>query len=189
MFYMSLKYTYSIYFTTCFIEIYRFHFQGPRLIGVSCTLLACSDLCHSSGGYSPGSHRGSPGSIPGHVMWDLWTKWHWSRFSSSTPVSLTNPYSTKCSMLTYHQGLVQLAVEVSSGLSHTPPHEIKKELLLDPWYGSSSETSVNFYQTIWSHVTRGKVYSTYFQTCNPHIHRSVCYQSDTPSGNYPVVYE
>jgi hypothetical protein len=26
---------------------------------------------HRSGGYSPASHRFGPGSIPGHVMWDL----------------------------------------------------------------------------------------------------------------------
>jgi hypothetical protein len=26
--------------------------------------------CHSSDGYSPASHRGGPGSIPGHVMLD-----------------------------------------------------------------------------------------------------------------------
>jgi hypothetical protein len=37
--------------------------------------------CHSSGGKSPTSHRGGPGSIPGQSMWDLWwTKWHWDRF-------------------------------------------------------------------------------------------------------------
>jgi hypothetical protein len=38
---------------------------------------------HCSGGYSPASHRGGPGSIPGRSMWDLWwTKWHWDRFLS-----------------------------------------------------------------------------------------------------------
>jgi hypothetical protein len=32
---------------------------------------------HSSGGYSPVSHRGGQGSSPGQVMWDLWwTKSH-----------------------------------------------------------------------------------------------------------------
>jgi hypothetical protein len=39
--------------------------------------------CHGSGGQSPASHRGGPGSIPGQSMWDLWwTKWHWDRFFS-----------------------------------------------------------------------------------------------------------
>jgi hypothetical protein len=28
--------------------------------------------CHSSGGLSPASHRGGPGSSPGQVMWNLW---------------------------------------------------------------------------------------------------------------------
>ena len=45
--------------------------------------------CHGSGGYSPASHRGSPGSITGQSMWDLWwTKWHWDRFS---PVNFIPP--------------------------------------------------------------------------------------------------
>jgi hypothetical protein len=39
--------------------------------------------CNGSDGYSPASHRGGPGSIPGQSMWDLWwTKWHWDRFFS-----------------------------------------------------------------------------------------------------------
>ena len=37
--------------------------------------------CHGSGGYSPASHHGGPGSIPGQSMWNLWlSKWHWDRF-------------------------------------------------------------------------------------------------------------
>jgi hypothetical protein len=33
--------------------------------------------CHSSGGYSPASHRGGQGWSPGQVVWDLWwAKWH-----------------------------------------------------------------------------------------------------------------
>jgi len=33
--------------------------------------------CHGSGGYSPASHRGCPGLVPGQTMWDLWwTGWH-----------------------------------------------------------------------------------------------------------------
>jgi hypothetical protein len=43
------------------------------------------------------SHRGGPGSIPGHVMWCLWfTKWQWDRFSPSTSISPANSHSTKC---------------------------------------------------------------------------------------------
>jgi hypothetical protein len=42
-------------------------------------------------------------------MWDLWwTKWHWSRFSPSTSVSLANSHSTECfTLIIYHPGLVQ----------------------------------------------------------------------------------
>jgi hypothetical protein len=37
--------------------------------------------CHSSGSWSPASHRGGLGSSPGQVMWDLWwTKWGWAGF-------------------------------------------------------------------------------------------------------------
>jgi hypothetical protein len=67
--------------------------------------------CHSSGGYSPASHRGGQGPIPDQVMWDLWwTKWHRGRFSPSTSVSPDNSHSTDCSTLIiyhYHPGLVQ----------------------------------------------------------------------------------
>ena len=28
--------------------------------------------CHGSGGWSPASHRGGPGSIPGKSTWNLW---------------------------------------------------------------------------------------------------------------------
>jgi hypothetical protein len=42
----------------------------------------------SSGGQSPASHRGGPGSSPGLVIWDLWwTEGHWDRFPPSTSVS------------------------------------------------------------------------------------------------------
>jgi hypothetical protein len=45
--------------------------------------------CHTSGGYSPASHRGGPIWSPCKVMWELWwTKWHWGRFSPSTSVFL-----------------------------------------------------------------------------------------------------
>jgi hypothetical protein len=44
------------------------------------------------------SHRGGPGSIPGHVVWDLWwTKWRWGRLSPITSVSPANSHSTDCS--------------------------------------------------------------------------------------------
>jgi hypothetical protein len=36
-------------------------------------------------------------------MWDMWgTKWHWSRFSPSTPASHDNSHSTNRSTLTNH---------------------------------------------------------------------------------------
>jgi hypothetical protein len=65
--------------------------------------------CHSSGGYSPASQSGGPGSSLGQVMWDLWwTKWHWGRFSPNTSVSPANSHSTDSSTLViYHPGLVK----------------------------------------------------------------------------------
>jgi hypothetical protein len=56
------------------------------------------------------AHRGSPGSNPGLVMWDLrQTKWHWGRFSPSTSVSPANLCSTNFSTvtITYYLGLIQ----------------------------------------------------------------------------------
>jgi hypothetical protein len=39
--------------------------------------------CQGSGGQSPASQRGYPGSIPGQSLQNLWwTKWHWDRFFS-----------------------------------------------------------------------------------------------------------
>jgi hypothetical protein len=70
---------------------------------------------HSSGCYSPASHRDGPNSSPGQVTWDLWwTKWHLGRFSPSTSVSPANSHSTDCStfiiiIIVYHPGLVQQA--------------------------------------------------------------------------------
>jgi hypothetical protein len=65
--------------------------------------------CRTSGGYSPVSHSGGPGSSPGQVIWDLWwTKWHWGSFSPSTSVSPVNSHSIYCStLIIYHPGLVQ----------------------------------------------------------------------------------
>jgi hypothetical protein len=61
--------------------------------------------CHSSGGKSPVSHCGGPGSSPDQVMW--WTKWFWDRFSTSTSVSHANSHSTDCStFIISHPGLV-----------------------------------------------------------------------------------
>jgi hypothetical protein len=60
--------------------------------------------CYSSGGWSPASHRGGQGSIPGRAMWALWwTKWRWDMFLLSTSVSPTNSYSAKFSILIYHR--------------------------------------------------------------------------------------
>jgi hypothetical protein len=56
--------------------------------------LVCS-ICSLSGG---------PGSSPGLVKWDLWTKWRWGRFSPITPVSLANLHSTKFCILTITRG-------------------------------------------------------------------------------------
>jgi hypothetical protein len=42
-----------------------------------------------------GSHRNGQGSIPVHVMWDLWwIKWHWGELSLSTSNSPANSHST-----------------------------------------------------------------------------------------------
>jgi hypothetical protein len=51
--------------------------------------------CHSSGGKSPASRSGCPGSSPG--LW--WTEWHCGRFSLTTSIYLVNPHSTDCSTL------------------------------------------------------------------------------------------
>jgi hypothetical protein len=61
-------------------------------------------LRHTSSGYSLVSHRGGPGSSPGLVKWELWTKWRWGRFSPSTSVSPANLHHTKFSILTITRG-------------------------------------------------------------------------------------
>jgi hypothetical protein len=51
--------------------------------------------CLHSGGYSPTSHRESPGSTAGKSVWDSWRiRWHKDRFPPSTsvcPVNLIPP--------------------------------------------------------------------------------------------------
>jgi hypothetical protein len=40
------------------------------------------------------SQRGGPGSIPDHVIWDMWrTKWHWDGIRQSTSVSSASSHS------------------------------------------------------------------------------------------------
>jgi hypothetical protein len=101
----------AIPFTT--IPVY-FTMLSVSSVNSGCTLETVSSNfllrpCHCSGGYSPTSHRGDPGSSTNQVMWDLWsTKWHWGRFSPSTSVSPANSHSTYCStFIFYHPGLVQ----------------------------------------------------------------------------------
>jgi hypothetical protein len=82
-----------------------------------------------SGGWSPVSHRGGPGSSPGHVMWDLWwKKWQWDRFSPSTSVSPANSPLHQQLHIHHHLSsgsgtLGQTVADVASGPSLTPPKE------------------------------------------------------------------
>jgi hypothetical protein len=65
-------------------------------------------------------------------MWDLWwTKWYWGRFSPSTSVSPANPYSTNCSIIIIIRGWYNrpTVADVPSGLSLTPPREMKKKVI------------------------------------------------------------
>jgi hypothetical protein len=51
----------------------------------------------------PASHRGGPEQITGLVMWDFWwTKWHWCRFSLSSPISPADSHSSDFSIFIYH---------------------------------------------------------------------------------------
>jgi hypothetical protein len=43
-----------------------------RSVAINKQKLLSRGPCPGSGGYSPASHRGSSGSIPGQSMWDLW---------------------------------------------------------------------------------------------------------------------
>jgi uncharacterized integral membrane protein len=62
-------------------------------------------------------------------MWDLWwTKWRWGRFSPSTLVSSVNShFNDYFTIIIYRPGLVvgQIVADVPSGLSLTPPQEMK----------------------------------------------------------------
>jgi hypothetical protein len=53
-------------------------------------------------GYSPASHSGSPSSLPGQTMCDLWwTKWRWDRsFSKSFGFPLSVSFH-RCSIFTH----------------------------------------------------------------------------------------
>jgi hypothetical protein len=59
--------------------------------------------CHGSGGKSPTSHRGLPGSIPGQSVWDLWrTNWHSNRgLSQYFCFPLSSVSFHDCSILTF----------------------------------------------------------------------------------------
>ena len=74
--------------------------------------------CHGSGGWSPASRRGGPGSIPGRSMWDLWwTKWHWgSFFSPSTSVFPRQFHSTGAAL----HGKMKTLVIFLIGLHNKP---------------------------------------------------------------------
>jgi hypothetical protein len=64
--------------------------------------------------------------VRSQVMWDLWwKKWHWGRFSPSTSVFPANSHSTDYP--SSGAGTIgQILADVPSGLSLTPPQEIKK---------------------------------------------------------------
>jgi hypothetical protein len=86
-------------------------FQRPsNAVGlVGCRILR-QQLCrvsyfigprHSSGGYSPASHRGGPGLKPGsgHVGFCDGQNWCWGRFSPRTSVSPANLHSSCFSII------------------------------------------------------------------------------------------
>jgi hypothetical protein len=86
---------------------------------------------HSSGGKSPASHRGGPGSSPVHVIWDLWwTKCYWRQAFSEYfgfPCQFSFHRLLHTPHLSFEAGTTgQIVVEVPSGLSLTPSQETKK---------------------------------------------------------------
>jgi hypothetical protein len=86
--------------------------------------------CRISGDYWQASHCGGPGSIPGHLMWDLlWSERNWDRFSPSTSVFLAK-HSTDCSTLInihhHHPGTSTIGHLVASLLVNTVPLQLKK---------------------------------------------------------------
>jgi hypothetical protein len=71
--------------------------------------------CHSLGGWLPGSHCSSLGSIPAQVMWGLWwTKWHWGRFSPTTSASLASSHCINCSIFINHPSLTLYSLHADS---------------------------------------------------------------------------
>jgi hypothetical protein len=75
--------------------------------------------CHGSGGWSPASYRGGPGSMPGQCMSDLWwTKWHWDRFFSR--VLRFSPVSFIPSMLHYAEKRKKKLIIFITGLHNKP---------------------------------------------------------------------
>jgi hypothetical protein len=97
----------------------RTHGSNPRKSGVW--------PCRSSGGQSPASHFGGPGSSTCQVMWDLWwTKRHWDRFS---PVK----HPTDCTIL--------IITRCSGIVGWVPLHS--KRTTPDVWYLSCQTTETN----------------------------------------------
>jgi hypothetical protein len=63
---------------SCFTDI---HWKKQTFRHCTCEVI--HGPCHGSGGQSPASHRGDPGSHPDQSKWDLWwTKWYWNMFFS-----------------------------------------------------------------------------------------------------------
>jgi hypothetical protein len=61
----------------------KFKFSVGMLLGFPLFRTLIVGPCHGSGGYSPGSHRGGPGSRPAQSMRNLWwTTWCLDRFFS-----------------------------------------------------------------------------------------------------------
>jgi hypothetical protein len=95
----------------------------PALPHIQWTISVTSGPCHSSGGLFTASHRGDPGSIPSKAMWDLCRQ-------SGTAEGF--PYQPSFHQMLHTHisagiGTIGLLVAyVPSGLSLTPPHELKK---------------------------------------------------------------
>jgi hypothetical protein len=100
--------------------------------------LFCLRPCHSSDGHSPASHRGGPGSRPGHVGFVV---------DEVAPGQVFSEYLSFPCQFSFHRLLhthlssgagtiSQLVAGVPSGLSLTPPQKTKIILPCDPgFYG------------------------------------------------------